>query len=328
MSKIAIIGSGLAGLTIARQLQPYADIHLFDKAQRAGGRLASRSAGAFLFDHGAQFFTVKTQRFAEFIQPLIEQRVIERWDADFVEFSGNEQISRRKWNADYSHYVGSPDMQAIAQVLAEPFNIQFNCQITQLLRRNEKWSLFSRDKLVAENFDWVICCLPAKQTADLLPGNFANINAVQQTQMLACYALMLGFDEPPDLGWQAALVSDAIISWMSINSSKPSRPDGFSMVVQANNTWAEQNLAVDDERIKLQMLAEIHRVSGLDISKASHIDLKRWVYANISSQTGQQAYLDSTLKLAACGDWCIQGRVEAAFSSADALAQQLIPQIT
>ena len=37
MSKIAIIGSGLAGLTLAHQLQPYADIHLFEKAQRAGG---------------------------------------------------------------------------------------------------------------------------------------------------------------------------------------------------------------------------------------------------------------------------------------------------
>ncbi|HBX59081.1 MAG TPA: NADP transhydrogenase subunit alpha, partial [Methylophaga sp.] len=84
MSKIAIIGSGLAGLTLAHQLQPYADIHLFEKAQRAGGRLASRTAGLFQFDHGAQFFTVKTPRFAEFIQPLIKKQVIERWDAHFA----------------------------------------------------------------------------------------------------------------------------------------------------------------------------------------------------------------------------------------------------
>ena len=146
--------------------------------------------------------------------------------------------------------------------------------------------------------------------------------------MLACYALMLGFNDAPTPDWQAALVRNAKISWMSVNSSKPSRSGGFSMVIQANNVWAEENLAVDDERIKQQMLDEVHRVSGLDIDKVSHIDLKRWVYANIPAQTGQQAYLDNTLKLAACGDWCIQGRVESAFSSADTLAQQLILELS
>jgi len=328
MNKIAIIGSGLAGLTLAHQLRGYADIHLFDKAQRAGGRLASRSAGVFQFDHGAQFFTVKSLRFAEFIQPLIEQRVIERWDAQFVEFSGSTSIAQRRWSADYPHYVGSPNMQAIAQALAEPFDIQFNCPITRLVQQDEKWTLFSGNDPIAQNFDWVICCLPAKQTADLFPDSFANLKSIQQKKMLACYALMLGFNEPPKLDWQAALISDAIISWMSVNSSKPSRGKGFSMVIQANNLWAEKHLTQADETIQQWMLEEVRRVSGIETSAACHIDLKRWVYANIPTQTGQHAYLDSNRKLAACGDWCIQGRVEAAFSSADALAQQLIPQLT
>lgn len=328
MIKIAIIGSGLAGLSLAHRLQPFAEISLFDKAQRAGGRLASRSADTFQFDHGAQFFTVKSQRFAEFIQPLIEQKVIQRWDAQFVEFSGSKQITRRQWNADYPHYVGSPNMQAIAETLAKPLNIQFDCQITRLEQQDGKWLLFSDDKLVAENFDWVICCLPAKQTADLLPENFESLNTIQQTKMLACYALMLGFAEPPELDWQAALVSDAIISWMSVNSSKPSRAKGFSMVIQANNAWAEQHLYQTDETIKQLMLAEVERISGINVVKACHVELKRWVYANLPAQTGQPAYLDQQLQLAACGDWCIQGRVEAAFNSADALAQQLMAYLT
>ncbi len=327
MSKIAIIGSGLAGLTLAHQLQPFAEIQLFDKAGHAGGRLASRSVDQFSFDSGAQFFTVKTGRFADFIQPLIKQRVIQRWDANFVEFSGSKQISRRTWNADYPHYVGSSDMQAIGQTLAASLNIQFNCKVTRLEQYNEKWQLFSDDQLVAENLDWVICCLPAKQTADMLPDNFQNLNVIQQTQMQACYALMLGFDVAPELNWQAALVSDAIISWMSVNSSKPSRPEGFSMVIQANNAWAEKHLQQANEIIQQLMLAEVQRVSGINTAEASYVDLKRWVYANLPPQTGQPAYLDTQLKLAACGDWCIQGRVEAAFSSADALAEKLIPRL-
>ncbi len=100
------------------------------------------------------------------------------------------------------------------------------------------------------------------------------------------------------------------------------------MVIQASNNWAEENLTDEDEQIKQQMLDEVHRVSGLDIDKVSDIDLKRWVYANIPAQIGQQSYLDNSLKLAACGDWCIQGRVESAFTSADTLAQQLILQLS
>jgi renalase len=328
MSKIAIIGSGLAGLTLAHQLQPYADIHLFEKAQRAGGRLASRTAGLFQFDHGAQFFTVKTPRFAEFIQPLIKKQVIERWDAHFAEFAGAEKVVERQWNADYPHFVGSPDMQAFAQALAAPLDIQFNQQITHLMQQNGKWCLLHQRTQIADDFDWVISCLPASQTADLLPKEFASHHSIEHTKMLACYALMLGFNDAPALDWQAALVRDAKISWMSVNSSKPSRSGEFSMVIQANNIWAEENLAVEDERIKQQMLDEIQRVSGLDTGKVSHIDLKRWVFANIPAQTGQQFYLDNTLKLAACGDWCIQGRVESAFSSAEALGQQLILQLS
>lgn len=328
MSKIAIIGSGLAGLTLAHQLQPYADIHLFEKAQRAGGRLASRTAGLFQFDHGAQFFTVKTPRFAEFIQPLIKKQVIERWDAHFSEFAGTEKVVERQWNADYPHYVGSPDMQAFAQALAAPLNIQFNQQITQLKQQNGKWCLLHQETQIANDFDWVISCLPASQTADLLPDAFASHHSIEKTKMLGCYALMLGFNNAPSLDWQAALVRDAKISWMSVNSSKPSRSGEFSMVIQASNDWAEENLTVKDEQIKQQMLDEVHRISGLDIDKVSHIDLKRWVYANIPAQTGQQSYLDNSLKLAACGDWCIQGRVESAFTSADTLAQQLILQLS
>lgn len=327
MTKIAIIGSGLAGLTVAHRLKPYVDVYLFDKAHRAGGRLASRSASPFQFDHGAQFFTVKTQRFTDFIQPFIEQKIIERWDAHFVEFAGTEKCAERHWNAEYPHYVGSPDMQAFAQALAAPLNIQFNQPITHLEQHCGKWCLFHHGIPIANDFDWVISCIPAKQAVDLLPDKFADRHAIEQTKMLACYALMLGFDDPPAIDWQAALVREAIISWISVNSSKPGRSKAFSMVMQANNAWAELHLTEDDDHIKQLMLAEAERIVRTRLRHAIHSDLKRWVYANIPAQTGQQAYLDETLQLAACGDWCIQGRVESAFSSADNLAQHLITHL-
>ena len=55
---------------------------------------------------------------------------------------------------------------------------------------------------------------------------------------------------------------------------------------------------------------------------ASHKDLHRWRYANIQRQAGEPCFFDAANQLAACGDWCIEGRVEAAFLSGQALAEK------
>ncbi|MFN3164316.1 MAG: FAD-dependent oxidoreductase, partial [Pseudohongiellaceae bacterium] len=60
---IAIVGAGLAGIAAARQLAPLADVTVFEKSRGPGGRMATRRAGDFQFDHGAQFFTARTESF-------------------------------------------------------------------------------------------------------------------------------------------------------------------------------------------------------------------------------------------------------------------------
>ena len=68
---IAVIGSGMAGLTLAKQLGAHADVTIFEKSRGLGGRMATRYANDFVFDHGAQFFVAKTPMFRQFLSPLI-----------------------------------------------------------------------------------------------------------------------------------------------------------------------------------------------------------------------------------------------------------------
>ena len=46
-------------------------------------------------------------------------------------------------------------------------------------------------------------------------------------------------------------------------------------------------------------------------------------YANISKQTGATHFLHADQRVGLCGDWLVQGRVEAAFKSGRALADSL-----
>ncbi len=85
MTRVAVVGAGLSGLTLAARLRAHADVTVFEKSRGYGGRLATRRAAPFAFDHGAQFFTARTTAFREFLAPLIEAGVVDTWLARFTE---------------------------------------------------------------------------------------------------------------------------------------------------------------------------------------------------------------------------------------------------
>ena len=145
--------------------------------------------------------------------------------------------------------------------------------------------------------------------------------------MLGCFALMLGFEEPVDLQWQAAIVRNADISWISVNSSKPDRATPFTLVVHSTNAWADAHMEDDIDYVRGHMLDEASLVTGKDLRSSAHSQVHRWRYANIARQDGPTYFLDEDSGLAACGDWCLRGRIEAAFTSASDLAGSLVEKI-
>ncbi|MFN7094048.1 MAG: NAD(P)/FAD-dependent oxidoreductase, partial [Burkholderiales bacterium] len=239
MSKIAIIGAGLAGLTTASKLNDYASVTIFEKARGVGGRMATRRAEPFIFDHGAQFFKAKTDRFRAFIAPLIDLGIIQRWDARFVEFDRQKKISQRIWDQHYPHYVAVPGMNALAKYLATKLEVRLTTRVAQIIKNDRNWDLFDDQGKHIDSFDWVISTTPAQQAIDLLPESFKFYSTMQNIQMLGCFALMLGFTHPLDLDFDEALVKNADISCISVNSSKPGRNGLFSVVVHSTNKWAQ-----------------------------------------------------------------------------------------
>jgi predicted NAD/FAD-dependent oxidoreductase len=324
MTKIAIIGAGMSGLTLAHRLKDVAEVVLFEKSRGVGGRMATRYAEPFEFDHGAQFFTAKTLAFQQFLQPLLQQGVIARWDARFVEFERHHVAHRRKWEANYPHYVGTPRMNSVAKYLAQDLSVCLNTRITQLIYQNHGWQIIDEKGEHLGTYDWVITATPAEQSAVLLPSLFSHSAALLSKEMMACFSLMLGFKHALNLDWDAALVKDADISWISVNSSKPGRKNVFTLLVNSSNAWAEQHLNLEHEIVQRHLCDITSNTIGHDVTQAHHMALHRWRYANTGHHTPASALMiDREHKLAACGDWLAQGRVEAAFSSGYALAHQL-----
>ena len=320
--KIAIIGAGLAGLSLARHLDESANVILFEKSNKPGGRLSTLNEQGFSFDHGTQFFTAKNEAFKTFVKELQLNDVVRQWDARFVELKSGQVEIERVWDEEFPHYVGFPEMNSIPKYMAQDLDIRCNHLITHIKKIKSNWFLETADSEFGP-FDWLVIAIPAEQANDLLPKNFSLKTDLQNIMMKPCFALLLGYQDANCFNWDAAFVSDSILSWVSVNSSKPQRGDPLAIVAMSSNEWAKDNFDKPESIVIKEMFNELKKISNTNLSEAIFVKLKKWKYANADRQKYAIELIDDSSKLACCGDWCISGRVESAFMTSLNLANQL-----
>lgn len=322
--KIAIIGAGLSGLTLAHGLASKADITVFEKSKGVGGRLSTRYTDSYQFDHGAQYFTARSKAFQAFLQPFIEQGVVQEWQAKAVTLDKGKKPYKRPWFEP--HYVATPKMTSLCRALAQDVELCPGLQITALTHTDTGWLLLDQSGKNHGPFNWVVSTAPSPQTDRLFPENFSDSEVLTSTKMNGCFSLMLGFETPPEIHWHAAVVKNSPIGWMAVNSSKPGRNTQFSLIVQSTNQWADENIERDTEQVQALLLDEVCALFNKPL-EPDHLSLHRWKYAatevSEEASTENGFLIDKMLRLATCGDWCIGGRVEAAFLSAHKLAKAM-----
>jgi renalase len=322
--KIAIIGAGLSGLTLAEHLKDFASIEIFEKARGIGGRMSTRYTDEFQFDHGAQFFTARSQSFKSFLKPFIERNTVQKWLPKIITIEAGKKAYKRDWFE--THYTAAPKMNMLCKAIAVEHNVSLNTEINRLNQEPDGWFLADSNNTRYGHFDWVISTAPAPQTATLLPSELKGHNEISCVKMQACYSLMIGLNDGLNLNWGVARVNNSSIGWMAVNSSKPLCKSGYSLLAQTTNEWAEEHIEDDQDRVKDLLLHEVEKLLGCNMKDAAYTSLHRWRYANTVTEDNENShgyFLDKTLNLGACGDWCIEGHVESAYLSALSLANEL-----
>ena len=110
-------------------------------------------------------------------------------------------------------------MNVIGKYMADGLNVRLSEKVANVLKGN-KWQLYDEANDNIGEFDWVISAIPPKQAIDMIPDVVNLYSEISRYEMLACYSLMLGYEEKIDIGFDAALIKGADISWLSVNSSK------------------------------------------------------------------------------------------------------------
>lgn len=317
MKRVAIIGAGLAGLTLAQSLKSISSVFVFEKSRGVGGRMATRYAPPYEFDHGTQYFTAKTLSFKRMVKNYRDAGIISDWPVTVASVGGAKQGLDEK-------FIAVPRMNQLCKSLSEGLDIQLSTQIGSLEKRDGLWALKSKDGQGLGEFDWVISTAPAPQAALLMPENFSGQRVLENVRMEACFTLMLGYEKDVDFPWAAVHIASSPVGWVAINSSKKGRESTkCSLLIQSTNKWAQMHLEDNQDDVRDALIDAAQRDLQIDLSGASHIAMHRWRYAFADRPADVDYLLDEENQLAASGDWCLGARVEAAFTSASMLSGAL-----
>lgn len=321
MKSLAIIGAGMAGITLARQLQGSAEVSVFEKSRGFGGRMATRRFGSYQFDHGAQFFTARSTQFRRFINDRAAENQIEAWLPRILTLDSEKKPFKREWFEP--HYIAAPCMNSLCKALAPGLNVTLDTQVASIDALEQGWLLKDTTGEQLGHFDWVISTLPAPQANELLPGCFAYKSQLSTVDFSPCFSLMLGFESTPTLNFDAAVVRNSPLSWIASNSSKQGRPPSFSLIIHSDNAWAQTQFESNIDDVRHRMLEALEKLMGDSLPQPDHIAIHGWKYAKAEISCDESFLLDESNRLAACGDWCGGNRVEDAYLSGLKLGEQL-----
>lgn len=340
----AIIGAGMAGITCARTLvQAGHRVTVFEKSRGTSGRMATRDSAFGSFDHGAQYFTARDERFLTALATT--PKLAKRWSANSVQVLDElGHVTASGLATRDAHWVAVPGMKSLVSGWAEPLKATDSVQLETRVNRIERdavspkqWQLRTEAadgaQHVFSGFDGVLLAIPSAQALNLLQTSEQAapwVKQIEKVKVAPCWTLMLAFPQAMQPGmstlgpqWNAARSTHHRIAWLARESSKPGRGAIERWTVQASAAWSQEHIHDDLGRVQDKLLKAFSEITGIR-AEPSFVDSQRWLYAKTLQPLGKSHLWDAKKKLGVCGDWCVGHRVEDAFVSGLELALAVV----
>jgi photolyase PhrII len=328
---VAIVGAGVAGAACARALVDAGHhVTMFDKGTRPGGRSSTRIIeDQHAFDHGAQYFTVRDDRFRRWVDSWRHEQLVAPWKPRTNQRSADEFPEGAAGGDEFTPsggpseemLVAMPGMSALLQRMLVDVDVRYNRRITAIERQPSGKLLVGDD--VTAIFDAVVVATPSPQAAELLAAVEPTLaTTINRAVMMPTWAAMFVFDQAPMVDFDVCVQRDQPVRWLARESSKPGRRPGARWVAHASAAFSATHIDRPAEQVLSLLHAEAEKQLGRckPIFATAHL----WRYAFVEQPLAVDSVVSEDGRVVVCGDWCLSPRIESAFLSGTAAAGRLL----
>lgn len=308
--KIAIIGAGICGLTLADQLKTDSnlEVHIFEKSKAIGGRIATRRIDSDRFDHGAQKYEL-----TDIMKSLHEKWVL------------NSKSQFWFQDSQKQFFYGSQGMTSLTKFLAKGLNIHFDSKLVKLEKTAQNWSL-TFDNRATDFFDTVILTAPLPQSLQVLVDSHVDynqdLNSIQYSKALVLLVQSVASNDfkLPETGYLENPTHTDIQS-IADQKSKGMTHDSCWTVVM-NPKFSDLYFDQDSEKTISIIINQLKTIAPHFEYKSS--DFKKWRYSfPLSTVHNSNGYLVVQPELYLAGDSFIDSSINGAVQSAYLLLNHL-----
>ena len=297
-AEIVIIGSGLAGLAAGQLLQDSGHKALIlDKGHRVGGRMSTRRANGFLFNHGAQFVTCRSAAFSNVCAHALQSGRLAKWPV-----AGRTDA-----------FSGTPAMRGLAEFMAEKLTIRQQAKVQNITKvkttrriHDSPIELQLTDGTVITCRHLIVTC-PAPQTAHLLRKAAPELSACAKKVIFApCWTVMIGFPTSLDLTRSLTQTPEGPIGWATYEPLRPGASQTAAVTLQATADFSKTHLEAEPTDICQQLLAAFAEQQNIPLPHPSYSAAHRWRYAKVEQACAQDELFhtaDTDSSIFVAGDW-------------------------
>lgn len=306
-----IVGAGLAGLLVARQLtRAGRSVQVLEKSRGYGGRLATKRVGAAAFDTGAQFITARDPRFIALNTAWREAGCLMPWP------EGPEH-----------RLVGRPTMNTLGRTLAEGLDVVREAKVLAARPDADGWTLEIEQQPPRRARNLVLTA-PAPQAlaiiqaggAELPPALAAELGRLHYHPCLALLLTLVGPSAVPPEG--LAFEGDGPVRWIADNTRKGVAPDvPAAVTVHLGRSFSATHYAATETTLLPLVLPVVSDLLG---SPIVHTALHRWKFSEPAVCHHEPCVWRPELRLGFAGDAFGGPKVEGAALSALALAERML----
>jgi len=320
MKDFCVVGSGIAGSTVASLLANKYSVEIFDKARGPGGRASNRRYKKNLsFDHGLQYFFYKSLKFKNFILDLKKKNILKEWPGRHLDLT----FKKKKYSIKYIGLKGNND---ISKYLNKNIKLNFNSEVTNIKFNSNYWTVTLNGKEQVF-FKHLILTCPFPQLKTLASKYLDKHILKLNINMSPNITVMAAYKSYQKLDLSSIKFENKIISWaVQENTKNRFKSNQILWTIQCTEKFSRKIINLFKKNKNKYLLFILKTFEGLLGFQRKNIVFKGihgWKFAYNKSNPKLEPFWNDKKKLGVCGDWLYGPYAEDAWLSANSLYEKI-----